>query len=164
MKKLAILLAIALLIGLFTGCQAAKQPETYVECPAKLGSSAAKPIEEALQKKHGDAVTWWTKDNLHGTARYYGSDNGYDIIFDIGGEGIAMARCINIDGALFKHSSAFGLYAYKDGTFLDLKAAYESGLVSKDAVVAAAQLHLECQKLSYPNLADSYWTTEDSPY
>ena len=168
MKKLAILLTITLLLGLFTGCNSLAQqketeePETFVECPAKLGSKAAKTIEEALLAKRGGTVNWWTKDKLNGNTRYYGSDNGYDIICDLGGEGIAVVTCIDIDGEIFKHGNAFGLYAYKDGELFGLKAAYESGLVSKEAVIAAAKLHQESQAMSYPNLGDDYWTnTED---
>ena len=128
MKKLSWFLIIVLLLGCFAGCQQA--PEGYGE---ELTSRQKAAITQAYKKQFGVAI--------HSQWRYYGTENGYAFIFV---EGVLTAQSkIEIGPRVFRHGSSFALFAYKDGTFIELKNAYEQGLVSLDAITSACQIHRE---------------------
>ena len=133
MKKLAILLTIALLTGLFAGCQ----------------SSSEKPdvTEDSKQKTETDATDGYPSGTL-----YYKTANGYDILFS---PGTLFGPFIEvIAGEAFGYSTSFHLFAYKDGEKLLLQDAYEAGLVTKEDIAAARDAHNQRLGLDNLNLAD----------
>ena len=58
-----------------------------------------------------------------------------------------------IAGREFKYPELFQLYAFKDGTFYDLRDAYEDGLVGQEAIASAFEKHKALVCITYPNLA-----------
>ena len=87
---------------------------------------------------------WFDAETRYWGHRYYGSDNGYDILF-VGGQ-MAVSTTKYIAGQGFTYGTAFQLYAYKDGEVVDLEQAYTDGLVSQSAIEQAAQYHITCEK------------------
>ena len=79
------------------------------------------------------------------TFRYYGTDNGYHIILLECGSGAYLQgqENVNIADCTFIVSSGKHLIAYKDGDFINLRIAYRDGLISKEAIAKAAELHAE---------------------
>ena len=77
--------------------------------------------------------------------RYYGTDNGYRIILLRCGSGVYFPAVENvvIADCTFEVSSSKHLMAYKKGKFIELSLAYRNGLVSKEAIAKAAELHAE---------------------
>ena len=77
------------------------------------------------------------------TFRYYGTDNGYRIILLRCGSGVYFPAVKNvvIADCTFEVSSSKHLMAYKKGKFIELSLAYRNGLVSKEAIAKAAELH-----------------------
>ena len=121
MKKLAILLTIALLLSMFTGCQNFSAQETAT-------------------------ATDSTEDYSSDPRYYMTTDNGYAIIFSTG---VADMDTINvIAGQAFGYPGAFGLYACKDGVRLMLEHVYEQGFVSKEEIIAIREVHNQRLALS----------------
>ena len=77
--------------------------------------------------------------------RYYGTDNGYHIILLHCGSGVFLPaqEKIVIADCTFIIATGEKLMAYKNGKFTDLRIAYRDGLVSKEAIAKAAELHAE---------------------
>ena len=133
MKMLAILLTIALLIGLFAGCQ---------------NSSGTPDVTEySKQETETDATEGYPSGIL-----YYKTANGYDILFSE--DGLFMAHIEVVAGEAFGNASVFFLFAYKDGEKLLLQDAYEAGLVTKEDIAAARDAHNQRLGFDNPNLAD----------
>jgi hypothetical protein len=98
-------------------------------------------ISEAWQRHSGQELLWYHEADPHAASRgmrYYGSGNGYDILFMPSDMQAVMD--VQIAGKLFS-DNVFDLYAYKDGQFYDLKETYQAGLISEKTVHKAAQLH-----------------------
>ena len=115
--------------------------KSELNCPALLTSEKRIAIEQAFgwDYLYTDDL-WYSKS--HGGLRYYGSDNGYDILFQ---NGMTMAEEIQaIAGQAFGHVNGFILYAHKDGELIPLKDAYNTGLVSKEAIKLAREYHNQC--------------------
>ena len=131
MRKIALLLAVILLLGCFAGCH--QQPVAYSET---LTSRQRADIEKAYEKQFNGA-----RIDGGGDWRYYGTENGYAFIFVKGV--LTTYYTIEIGPKLFRSGSSFELFAYKDGTFIKLKDAYDQGLVSLDAIEDARLIHRE---------------------
>ena len=131
MKKVCWFLIVVLLLGCFAGCH--QQPEVYGE---SLTSRQRADIEKAYTKQFNGA-----RIDGGGDWRYYGTENGYAFIFVKGV--LTTYYTIEIGPKLFRSGSSFELFAYKDGTFMKLKDAYEQGLVSLEAIESARIIHRE---------------------
>ena len=74
---------------------------------------------------------------------YYGTENGYHIIFFHSAYnpiyGTPSAR--EIAGYSFEFGGTSQLVAYRNGEFIDLQEAYEKGIISQKAIAKAAELH-----------------------
>ena len=81
------------------------------------------------------------KEFTLGTFRYYGTENGYHIIFFTGQVVMPMMSQKTIAGSTFSYNCIFRLYAYRNNRFIDLDEAYKKGLVSKETIAKAAELH-----------------------
>jgi len=77
--------------------------------------------------------------------RYYGEYSGCYVFFR---SGIADATETKlIAGCYFYHTKLFNLYAYKDGVFYNLDAAYEKGLITQKQVEKVMYVHDEYAEL-----------------
>ena len=81
------------------------------------------------------------KDFTLGTFHYYGTAKGYHIIFFTGQVVMPMMSEKTIADSTFSYNCIFRLYAYRNNRFIDLEEAYEKGLISKEAIAKAAELH-----------------------
>lgn len=126
MKPCALFVIIVLIICLLSACQ-----KTY-NCPA--------PMTPEKQEELGfDLDSWWTEENPLAKVRYYGTYNGYDILFS---EGMTSGfMTISVAGSYFGYHSGFQLYVHKDGVRIPLEEAYEQGLISKEDIAQACAYH-----------------------
>lgn len=73
---------------------------------------------------------------------YYGTENGYHIIFyHTVYDNICTSWTRDIAGYSFYGGGNAQLVAYKKGEFIDLKEAYEKGIISQKTIAKAAELH-----------------------
>ena len=72
--------------------------------------------------------------------RYYGTDNGYHIVMFNYGVTMGVVKNYTIAGYTFEGCGTHFM-AYKKGKFTKLNTAYLLGLVSKEAISKAAELH-----------------------
>ena len=73
---------------------------------------------------------------------YYGTENGYHIIFYHSAyNNMTNSWFKEVAGYSFHGGGAAQLVAYKKGEFIDLQEAYEKGIISKEAIAKAAELH-----------------------
>ena len=74
--------------------------------------------------------------------RYYGTENGYHIIsYRSGYDNTADMWNRDVAGYSFDGGGNAQLVAYRKGEFIDLKEAYEKGIISQKAIAKAAELH-----------------------
>lgn len=113
-----------------------------VYCPAPLEKETVEQITIALREKYQEySVDWYSVKNTSGTCRCYGTDRGADIVFYAGGFRLEIPDSRTVAESAFRFGTAFELYLHKDGILTDLEEAYQNGLVSQDAIAAAAQMH-----------------------
>ena len=100
--------------------------------------SVKNEIDAAYFEKTGVSL-FSPSDSLSREVRYYGSFNGYEILF------VSTPMCavttIEISGCSFTYCNYFNLYAYKDGFFHKLVNVYESNMISSEDVYRIAELH-----------------------
>ena len=78
--------------------------------------------------------------------REYRTDSmpsGCFIIYAVQQNAPSVSGTITIAGSEFKFHRAPSLYLFKFASFINLKEAYENGLISKEAIADAAKLHAE---------------------
>lgn len=84
--------------------------------------------------------------------RYYGTYNGYDVVLinDPRSEGWTMLYNYVVGDVTFLFGSTpTYLYAYSNGTFIELADAYEQGLISKQDVETMSWYHVHRQYIQY---------------
>ena len=122
----------------------AEQPAAVY--PAPLEEDQKAQITAALKKHYGEYhIDWYHQSNPQGTARCYGSENGYDILFYAGGFRLGIPGSITVAGKTFYYDTAFELLVHQDGNLTDLQQAFTDGLISRDAIIAAHELHAQCE-------------------
>ena len=131
-KLIAFVLCLTLLLS-FSACAAVNQPVTDME---------------SLEKEVAGA---WAKKNKIDEEKllsfyYYGTDNGYDILFYAGGLRMEIPDSHTVGSCTFSFATGFELYAHKDGQLTDLDAALEQGLISQQAVQEALNKHKSITK------------------
>jgi hypothetical protein len=161
MKKLAILLTMLLLIGLFAGCahsgnkQDDKDSEKLLNYPAPVSEKKIEKIEKDYAKKFDKEfkLRWTSENEPYGDAFYCGSDSGYDILVfrpNPGGLGSAgVSVFIGGDVEFPQMNSQSSLYAYQDGEFIKLADAYEDGLITKEGLQEASEQYKNGLELKY---------------
>lgn len=144
-RRIAALLLLAFAFTFF-GCSKKHDPN----CPAFL--SEEKRVElEALFASKEDDISWYSQSKPNARFRYYGSFNGYDIVyykhppFDLMLQNITIDYNITIENLIFKNSSAVEIIAVKDGKKIDLETAYKQGLITIEQVREIHGLHEACQ-------------------
>ena len=148
-KLIAVLLSILVLAGCMTACsESGIQGSSYT---LTLSDEKNAEIQNAWFKKTGHPLgIWYDPKNPEthlGSCRYYGSYDGYEIIFN---PGVAeMLTTIKIAQQDFIHGSSFVIYAYQDGVFHKLEDVYESGKITADSIQKIFLIHKEIDELYY---------------
>ena len=114
--------------------------------PTMPETEVMQDIEKAWKKRTGEELEWYT-DNLWVGMRYYGSYDGYEILFYPTESVTDMFAELTVGGCSFWHSDTFEIYAYRDGKFRTLLDAYDSGDISGDSVAAIYEIHKPFAKL-----------------
>lgn len=133
-------------------------PENWPEkaelsCPALLTSQKRVQIEAAFGWEFFGTDVWWFSLENRVALRYYGTYNGYDVLFELG---VAQAVSTQvIADSTFRNSSSFRLFAHKDGEFFELAELFGDGLVSREDIAKIAQLHNQTQEAIYGEDWDS---------
>lgn len=154
MKKLAFLLTLVMLLGLFAGChsseptpQPATQPteapkDEIINCPAPISKSLRDQLDADFLKLDEEYVpNWYDTEKRSGYCRIYGTDNGYTLFYYDGGMRLLDGGPLVVGDIAFGAGATPRIYAYKDGTFITLADAYAQGLVSREALVNAQAYH-----------------------
>lgn len=144
MKKAIIVIAVFLLFGLAAGLISSQ----FVYSPAPITLAERNQLDADFSEfLHDNYVPkWYSDDEPLGYCRIYGRDNGYIIFYFRGGFRIFDTGPIVIDGIAIGERDAPLLYAYKNGEFILLQEAYEQGLISRAALIAAADYHRQCDE------------------
>ena len=109
-------------------------------------------IEENWEAVTGTPFERWLDPTpgSDGGMRYYGMYNGYYILFDGMGLRLDHYTAIYIGNEIIADGSGFGIYAYKDGVFTNLKDAYDMGLLSDRQIAKIAETHRKADKEIHP--------------
>ncbi|MBQ9930186.1 MAG: hypothetical protein IJO72_05355 [Oscillospiraceae bacterium] len=146
-KRIVALLLLAFAFSLF-GCSEKHDPN----CPAFLSEEKRAELEALYESKEED-ISWYSKSRPSARFRYYGSFNGYDVVyykyppgpgFDMGLQNIQIDYNITIADYVFQNDSAVEIIAVKDGKTIALKEACEQGLITIEQVGEIYSLHEAC--------------------
>ena len=133
MKKWIVLALIFTMLITLSACANPSAPLRTAEEVATLEKQVAEEIREERGYTHEVKFTWF---------RYYGTENGYHIIsYRSGDDGTCDVWFRDIAGYSFDGGGTAQLVAYRKGKFIDLREAYEKGIISKEAIAKAAELH-----------------------
>ena len=129
-----------------------------VEIEIGLSEEKKYEIESAWNGATGYEFGGWfmeSDDTSTDGVRYYGSYEGYDILF--ASQDICEITTETIGDIEFEHNFSFALYAYKDGRFHSLKDAYDSGLITDESLKKIGRNHAIIERKLYPiiNLPNS---------
>lgn len=147
MKEICWLLIITLLLGCLAGCGDKEAHPSGNENNTLL-QGLKDEIKEVYEASGTSWDTWWDEGNKFGS-RYYGTYNGYIILFhkDVA----ADPEDIRIADYTFTYAIPFNLFAYKDRQFHSLKDIYQQGLVSEEAIKSIWEAHCRYQEAQYAN-------------
>lgn len=147
MRKLCSLIsALLLLAGLLAACSGHNLPS--------LSESKKQKIDEAWNAKYNAHIQWndpvpRATDGM----RYYGTYDGYDILYLSGQE--LWASGIQIGNNSFCSLTDFVLYAHKDGEIRRLSGVYNDGLIGDESIAKVGKVHQEYSQLIY-SFSDYY--------
>ena len=147
MKKLALLLAIVTLLGIFSGCDKHDADDgNMISCPERISEKYRDQITADFEKEFDQKCpTWFSVKNYGGGISYLGSYNGYAIVLYNQKNMLdtSYQYSMKIKGEVeFKYlNRGARLYAYKDGEFTNLAEAYDKGYVTKQDLITAANAH-----------------------
>ena len=138
MRRLIAITVVLSVFLLLPACAAANQPVT------DLKAFEEQVFADYIEAFYPDSYPHERPTEVI-TFRYYGTDNGYHIILleCESGAYLQGQENVNIADCTFIVSPSKHLMAYKDGDFIDLRIAYRDGLISKEAIAKAAELHAE---------------------
>ena len=130
-KKLIALILVFVLLLLLPAC--ASSSLRTAEEVAALEEQVADELDYQAPLQQEMKFDWFG---------YYGTENGYHIIFyHTVYDNIANQWTRDIAGYSFDGGGNAQFVAYRKGEFIDLRDAYASGLISKEAIAKAAELH-----------------------
>ena len=139
MRKIALLLAVILLLGCLAGChqQPVEGTERSIENEdGTLSDWMTAEIKQAWEQKHPGSANftdWWSPEHPNDTTTMYlGTYNGY--IMYSSGTGCESLMKRTIAGYVFEFSSLLDFCAYKDGEFYDLMELLNQGLIDEEAI------------------------------
>ena len=142
MKKVYILI-LALLLALTTMACDKDQPVTQEMTPQRMAE-----IEQAWQDHYGTWFGVWWEEGVYQSldgVRYYGTCNGYDILYRPGY--VQRVTYLRIGGVSFAHPAHFTLFAYQNGQFYSLQKLFDEGIVTKSQLEEMSRLHLVYESL-----------------
>ena len=132
-KKLIALILVFVLLLLLPACASSNASLRTAEEVAALEKQVAEEIREERGYPYEMQFTWF---------RYYGTENGYHIIsYRSAYDNTADSWIRDVAGYSFDGGGNAQFVAYRKGEFIDLRDAYASGLISKEAIAKAAELH-----------------------
>lgn len=106
-------------------------------------------IEQTLAKEDCPIVgDWYSEENNDGV-RYYGTYNGYDILFGHGELSLTAFYAVSAAGIAFRNPHSFQLLAHKDGQLYSLQSLYELGMLTREDIEKMHDIHVEYQKKKY---------------
>jgi len=127
-KKISLFFVLVLVIGALSAC-AGSVPELSEEKKAE--------IEDTWYAQYE-----WTWYDNGGRCRYYGTYEGYDLIFhQMGDILLDVVGTKVIAGIEFYCGNSFNFYGHRDGKIYEVAELYESGALSKESIAAAAEIH-----------------------
>ena len=137
MKKVCWFLIVVLLLGCFAGChqQPVEGAERSIENEDGTLSDWMKEEIESFYQAHGKSCKFDAPSNI----RYYGTDNGYVLIFEITGHD-SFGEVV-VANKIFTAPQDFIIRVYKNGAFIKIEDAYDEGLISKAAIDRAWEIH-----------------------
>ncbi len=166
MKKWTVFLLTAILAaGLLAGCQPQGFQPTY---PEGVTKEKLEEINAAHVNYTGIKLSWY---HIDGYGCYYlGSENGYDIYYDLhtpspNEELIITSDTVKmytytIGSASFYPCCAVNLWVHKGGSFWTLGQCYRDGLISEDAVLLAKERFDAYMQILKNMDPDVYWQRE----
>ena len=140
MKKICLLLIITLLLSCLFACNNSEN-KSIENADGTLSQWMKDEIKSAYEKRDGASWGKWQDEGYLRGPRYYGTYNGYVIIFRWGAAQSLWS--IKIGKRTFKGGIEFRLFAYKDGEFHLLEDVYEQGLIGDDAIEEIWNTHRE---------------------
>jgi len=127
-KKISLFLVLVLVIGALSAC-AGSMP--------KLSEEKKVEIEDTWYTQYR-----WRWHDEGGRCRYYGTYEGYDILFNQMGELFAdVIGTQKIAGIEFFSGNPFNFYGYRDGKLYEVHELYEQGKLSAESIASAAEIH-----------------------
>ena len=104
-------------------------------------------IEDAVVKIGMDYVEWEENIGPRGlrpeSIRYYGTYDGWSIIYANRGGSLAVVMDQMVGGVYFETSGSLPIMAYRNEELLSLREAYEAGYISKETLQKVADLHIQ---------------------
>lgn len=159
--KIRILSIILLIVLLLTACQSsgAGAGTSYNGLPA-ITPELKTEIEAALVKRGRERLEWeeYYKGTMlvHETVRYYGTYDGWSIVFSNGGGSLSEVMDQIVGGVYFETSGSLPIMAYRNGELLHLREAYEAGYISKETLQKVADLHIQRELAWYQKKCQKY--------
>ena len=104
-------------------------------------------INKAL-KEYDDMMSFFNTEDTWGTAekferiRYYGTFEGYDIVFYDMDAQIAVTGSVKVGDYIFSYRKRFAIVGHKGGVVYDLVELYNKGEISAESVAKMYQYHL----------------------
>ena len=112
-----------------------------------LSKEKQEEVEAAWKEKKGYDLLWRETVLANGKVtsedRYYGTFNGGVVIFHPIADNLTVGGSMEIGGQKIKFGKMFEIWIYKNNDFIEIKEAYESGLLSDDNVMAIVEYHNE---------------------
>ena len=136
-------LVVAVAVGLVISSAPQPEPEQPLYATELTEQKRAELIQ-SLQNKYGKGYPELIPGNTmriakNDTSYYYGTYNGYDVIF-IKGDTTNMWS-LKLGDVVFNSTSGARMYLHRNGEFIDLKIAYQQGLISDADVKTAWEIH-----------------------
>jgi hypothetical protein len=153
MKLLKIYVFSIMIAMLMCGCSFAQEFSHSTEATGiftdVLTEDMKHEIEDAWLQTHNHPIAWMLMDGkaYSDGIRYYGTYNGYTILFESGN--LTAFSGYRVGDIYFNHVYSCTMYAYYDGQFLDLNETYLSGYISEKHIQQIKQKHVEIQKSLY---------------
>lgn len=104
-----------------------------------LSNEAAKEVEDAWYAETGHTLTLNDDPGRFGGMEYYGTCNGYVILFSPGD--ITVVTELKLGGETFRYPRGFSIFAYRDGVFYNPEYAYENEYLTRADIAVIAQRH-----------------------
>jgi len=97
-------------------------------------------------ERHG--LLWNSEEKQTDAIRYYGTFDGYDIVYCI--HGVSQynddGRTISIDGILIEYDCDSNIFGFQDGEYDFIAGLYEEGKLSRESIAEIAKIHQRSER------------------